>query len=196
MRPPGRERMAALRHDGEKPLEDGVMEPFLVDVVEEAALRSPEIAWLLTGDLAASSYTRSRATRRLQMIVAEEEAKKRLLGVLEDLDDRITIEVITMEDLGIDEVLFQQWAARARCEMAGRATVLVPRPGDLFIALLSVDDMLSFFDACRFLQVYGPLDLSGMELTSHQQQRLTQAAAAVINEAAGRIEELARELPA
>lgn len=70
MKPPGRERMAALRHDGEKPLEDAMMDPFLVDVVEEAALRSREIVWLLTGDLAASSYTRSRATRRLQMIVA------------------------------------------------------------------------------------------------------------------------------
>lgn len=111
------------------------------------------------------------------------------------LDDRITVDVVTMEGLGIEEACFERWAAHSRCETAGRATVLVPRPNDLFVALLSVDDMLSFYDACRLLQVHGPFDLSGMELTPRQQQRFTQAAAAVIDEAAGRIEELEQRLP-
>lgn len=73
--------------------------------------------------------------------------------------------------------------------------MLVPRPNDLFVALLSVDDIVSYYDACRQLQVHGPFDLSGMELTPRQQQRLTQAAAAVINEAAGRIQALEQHLP-
>lgn len=172
-----------------------MMEPFLVDVVEEAALRSREIVWLLTGDLAASSYTRSRATRRLQMIVAVEEAKKRLQKLLVGLDDRITIDVVTMEDLGIEEARFERWVKHARRENARGATVLVPRPKNLFVALLSVKDMLNYYDACRLLQMHGPFDLTGIELTPRQQQRLSQAAAAVINEAAGRIEELERRLP-
>lgn len=129
------------------------------------------------------------------MIVAVEEAKKRLQKLLVGLDDRITIDVVTMEDLGIEEACFERWVKHARRENAGRATVLVPRPNSLFVALLSVEDMLNYYDACRLLQVYGPLDLSGMELTPGQQQRFTQAAAAVINEAAGRIQALEQHLP-
>jgi hypothetical protein len=77
-------------------------------------------------------------------------------------------------------------------------TVLVPQAADLFLLMLAerrgMQAPQAMFFAASLLQLHGPFDLMDAELSAYQQERLAQAAALVLHEAANEIEKLSAQI--
>lgn len=198
MLPPGYERMCRLRHQGEKPVEDAIMDPNLFPVLVAAARAGEGVPWVLVGDLAASSYMESRASARVEMLVPHDQQKEEVQARLTPLPEGYSIEVHSAVEVGLDEDLVMKMHGRARNEDVAGCTVFIPKARDLFLVFLADDDVImegqTRYYCCRLHLLHGPWGFEDVDLTPHQCQRLGGVAAAIMNHVAGKLEDLAESL--
>ena len=198
---PGRERIQALRHAGEKRLVDAVMIPDTLLTLQAAARAANGVPWLLIGSQAASSYMESRATVGIEVLVPAAHDRARVESRVGPLPDGHSVLVRTAEQAGVSADSLELWSSRARRDEVDGTTVLVPQAADLFEVMLAERRVIqaehAMFFAASLLLLHGPFHLADAELSSYQQERLVEAAALVLHEAANGIEaihaEFARE---
>lgn len=198
MRQPGRERIHALRHAGEKPLVDAIMIPDTLLTLQAAARAAQSLPWLLIGSQAASCWMESRATIVIEILVPDEEQQEEILSRVEALPQGHEVRVRTAAELDVAPETVTRWHARARRDDVEGVPVPVPLPQDLFVMLLAepgvIEAPAALYFACRLHQLHGPWMLGDVDLSPYQCQRLAEAAALLINHAADEIERLTPQL--
>jgi hypothetical protein len=197
MKPPGRERIRMLRFEGEKPLVDAIMIPDTLITLLTAARAAHGVPWLLIGSQAASCYMESRATVVIEVLVPAPDVQALVEGRVGSLPDGHSVVVRTAEQAGVTVESVAIWSSRARRDDVDGTTVLVPQAADLFLLMLAERRTIAapqaMFFAASLLQLHGPFVLADVELSPYQQERLAQAAALVLHEAANRLEAIHAE---
>ena len=198
MKPPGRERIRALRHDGEKRLVDAIMIPDTLQTLVAAARAAEGLPWLLVGSQAASCWMESRATVVIEVLVptaAERALVERRVG---PLPAGHSVIIRTAEQAGVSAESVVLWCSRARRDEVEGTTVLVPQADDLFQLMLAerrvIQAEYAMFYAASLLLLHGPFHLADAELSPYQQERLAQAAAIAIHHAADELERLTAQI--
>lgn len=200
MRKPGRERIRELRHQGEKRVGDAIMIPDTLLTIRAAARAAEGLPWLLVGSQAASCWMASRATVVIEVLVPTAVERALVESRVGPLPDGHSVLVRTADQAGVSVDSVALWSSRARRDNVEGTTVLVPQAADLFrIMLAERRTMLApqaMFFAASILQLHGPFALAHVELSAYEQERLAQAAALVIHEAANEIEKLSTQIGA
>lgn len=192
MLPPGPERMRRLRHEGEKAVQDALMIPDTLPALMAVAQAAEGLPWVLAGSLAASCLMESRATVVIEILVPDVEVRDSILGRVGALPHGHEVQVRTADELDLVPDTVIAWHARARRDDVGGVPVYVPLPQDLFVMLLAeprvIEAPRAMYFACRLHLLHGPFPLDDMNLTPYQCGRLGEAAAMIINQAAGELE--------
>lgn len=197
---PGRERIRRLRHAGEKFIEDALMIPDTLPALVAVAKAAEGLPWVLAGSLAVSCYMESRATVVIEILVADEATREAVLSRVGPMPEGYEHRIRTAGELGLVPDTVTAWHGRARRDVVDSLQVFVPLPRDLFVLLLAEPGVIAapaaMSYACRLHQVHGPFSLGDVAMSEYQQERLGEAAAILISNAAAEIERSARELDA
>lgn len=197
MRKPGKKRIRMLRHDGEKHVEDALMIPATLHTLLAAARAAEGLPWFLIGSQAASCWMESRATVVIEVLVPTAVERALVESRVGPLPDGHSVLVRTAEQAGVSVESVVVWSSRARRDNVEGTIVLVPQAADLFqIMLAERRGMLApqaMFFAASILQLHGPFALADVELSAYQQERLAQAVALVLHEAANKLEAIHAE---
>jgi hypothetical protein len=192
MKPPGRDRIKILRHEGEKSLIDAIMIPDTLLTLQVAARAAESLPWLLTGSQAASCYMESRATVEIEVLVPASKERSLVEGRVGPLPEGHKVIVRTAEEAGVTIESLTMWSRRARRDELEGATVLIPQAADLFLLMLAesrvIQSPMAMYFAARLLQLHGPFALAEVELSEYQEERLREAAALVLRDVAERLE--------
>jgi hypothetical protein len=198
MKPTGRERIRLLRHQGEKRVEDAIMIPDTLLTLQAAARAADGLPCLLIGSQAASCWMESRATLEIEVLVPTAVDRALVESRVGPLPDGHSVLVRTAEQAGVSVDSVALWSSRARRDDVEGTCVLVPQAADLFQIMLAERRTIvapqAMFFAASILQLHGPFALADVELSAYEQERLAQAAALVIHEAANEIEKLSAQI--
>ena len=186
-----------LRHDGEKPLVDAIMMADTLFTIQAAARAAEGLPWLLIGSQAASCWMESRAAVVIKVLVPTAVERALVESRVGPLPDGHSVLVRTAEQAGVSVDSVALWTSRARRDTLEGTNVLVPQAADLFrIMLAERRTMLApqaMFFAASILLLHGPFALADVELSAYEQERLAQAAALVLHEAASKLEAIHAE---
>jgi uncharacterized protein YeaC (DUF1315 family) len=189
-----------LRHEGEKPLVDAIMIPDTLITLLTAARAADGLPWLLIGRQAASCWMESRATVVIEVLVPTAVDRALVESRVGPLPDGHSVLVRTAEQAGVSVESVVLWSSRARRDNVEGTTVLVPQAADLFLLMLAERRTIvapqAMFFAATLLQLHGPFALADAGLSAYEQERLAQAAALVIHEAANALERLSVQIEA
>lgn len=198
MKPPGRERIRALRFEGEKPLVEAMMITDTLITILVAARAADGLPWLLIGSQAASCWMESRATVVIEVLVPTVVERALVESRVGPLPDGHSVVVRTAEQAGVSADSLALWSSRARRDEVDDSTVLIPQAADLFLIMIAerrvIEAPQAMYFAARVLQLHGPFDLADEDLSPYQQARLGEAVALVIHHAADELEKLDQRL--
>lgn len=187
-----------LRHEGEKHVEDAIMIPDTLLTILAAARAASGVPWLLIGSQGASCYMESRATVVIELLVPTAVERALVESRVGALPEGHSVVVRTADQAGVSVDSVALWISRARRDNLEGTTVLVPQAVDLFQIMLAerrgMHAPQAMFFAASVLQLHGPFALADVELSAYEQERLAQAAALVIHEAANEIERLSAQI--
>jgi hypothetical protein len=174
------------------------MIPDTLLTIQAAARAAEGIPWLLVGSQAASCWMQSRATVEVEVMVPTVVDQALVEGRVGSLPDGHSVVVRTADQAGVSVESLVQWSSRARRDDVEGTCVLVPQAADLFQIMLAERRTIvapqAMFFAASLLQLHGPFALADAGLSMYQQERLAQAAALVIHEAANEIEKLSAQI--
>lgn len=119
MKPPGRERIRMLRHEGEKHVMDAIMIPDTLLTLQAAARAADGLSWLLVGSQAASCWMESRATVVIEVLVPTPTAQALVESRVGPLPDGHSVVVRTAEQAGVSVESVALWGSRARRDDVG-----------------------------------------------------------------------------
>jgi uncharacterized protein YaiI (UPF0178 family) len=140
----------------------------------------------------------SRATVAIEVLVPTSHEQALVESRVGPLLDGHSVLVRTAEQAGVSVDSVALWSSRARRDDVEGTCVLVPQAADLFQIMLAERRTIvapqAMFFAASLLQLHGPFALADAGLSVYQQERLAQAAALVIHEAANEIEKLSAQI--
>lgn len=198
MRKSGRERSRMLRHDGEKHVEDALMIPATLHTLLAAARAADGLPWLLIGSQGASCWMESRATVEIEVLVPTAVERALVESGVGPLPEGHSVVVRTADQAGVSMLSVAVWSSRARRDDVDGTAVLVPQAADLFRIMLAERRTIvapqAMFFAASLLLLHGPFALADVELSAYEQERLAEAAALVLHEAANEIEKLSVQI--
>lgn len=187
-----------FRYEGEKRVEEALMIPDTLHTLHAAARASEGFPWLLVGSQAASCWMESRATVVIEVLVPTAVEQALVESRVGPLPDGHSVVVRTAEQVGVSVESVALWSSRARRDDVEGTVVLVPQVADLFQIMLTERRVIqapqAMFFAATLLLLHGPFALADVELSAYEKERLAEAAALVINEAANEIEKLSAQI--
>ena len=125
MRQPGRERIQALRHAGEKHVMDAIMIPDTLLTLQAAARAAEGLPWLLVGSQAASCWMGSRATVEIELLLPAAHDRARVECRVGPIPGGHSVVIRTAEQAGVSADSLELWSSRARRDEVDGSTILV-----------------------------------------------------------------------